>query len=242
MDVIKERAKEFARTIRMHALHLEDFDGELSSKLLYINKNSEKLRFLSYLKDIIEASYQEHVKVCKNPDNCDKNRSYEIALYSIQQQYDDYYAIEGGSSLQEKPAMYFFAEGKYFDAFTAIRECIKVAKESIVLIDGYVDESTLSYFPAKEPSIPLKILTKARSMNTTLERAVALYNKQYGNLVIKASENYHDRFLIIDDKEFYHIGASIKDAGNKTFMFTRIEEEDIKEIIRVKLNSEWSVS
>lgn len=241
MDVIKERAKEFSRNIRMHTLHLEDFDSELSSKLIYINKNSEKVRFLSYLKDMVEAEYQAHAKVCPDPDNCDKNRSYEIALYSIKQQYDDYYEMEGGSFLQEKPAMYFFAEGKYFDAFTAIRECIKVAKESIVLIDGYVDESTLTFFPAKEPSMTLKILTKAKSMNATLERAVVLYNKQYGNLVIKASENYHDRFLIIDDKEFYHIGASIKDAGNKTFMFTKIEDDDIKESIRAKFNSEWLV-
>lgn len=243
MDVIKERAKEFSRTIRMHTLHLEDFDSELSSTLLYINKNSEKLRFLSYLKDIVEKMYQDHAKVCPNPGSCSENKSYEIALYSIQQQYDDYFEMEGGAQLQEKPAMYFFAEGKYFDAFTAIRECVKVAKKSIVLIDGYVDDSTLSFFPAKEPSIPLKILTKAKYFNdATLQRAAELYNRQYGNLIIKKSENYHDRFLIIDDSDFYHIGASIKDAGNKIFMFTRIEDEDIKESVRSKFKTEWGNS
>ena len=78
-----------------------------------------------------------------------ENKSNEIALYSIQQQYDDYYQIEGGYSNSEKPAMNFFSEGQYFDAFTSIKECIKEAKNSIVLIDGYIDENTLAFFPAK---------------------------------------------------------------------------------------------
>jgi hypothetical protein len=135
--------------------------------------------------------------------------------------------------------MQFFSKGQYFDAFTALKECIKEAKSSIVLIDGYVDEKTLAFFPGKEPSIKLRILTKARSYNSGLERAIELYNKQYGNLEVKVSENYHDRFLILDDKTFYHIGASIKDAGKKIFMFSRIEDAEIMDIIRNKFNNEW---
>ncbi len=232
-------AKRFSDVIRMHTISLEKFDSELNSKLIYINKNAEKLRFLSYLKDFVETNYQKHAKVCRNPDSCSENKSYEIALYSIKQQYDDYYQIEGDYSISEKPAMNFFSEGQYFDAFTAIKECIKEAKNSIVLIDGYVDENTLTFFPGKEPSIKLRILTKAKANNSTLERAIELYNKQYGNLKVQTSENYHDRFLILDDKVFYHIGASIKDAGNKTFMFSKIEDSDIMNLIRTKLNNEW---
>lgn len=233
-------AKSFSYGMRLNSSTLERFDGELNSKLIYINKNAEKLRFLSYLKDIVETSYQKHAKVCKNPETCGENKSNEIALYSIQQQYDDYYSIEGGYSNSEKPAMNFFSEGQYFDAFTSIKECIREAKYSIVLIDGYIDENMLAFFPAKEPSIKLRILTKLKSNNSSLERAVELYNKQYGNLKISTSENYHDRFLIIDDKVFYHIGASIKDAGNKTFMYSKIEDSDIMHLIRTKLNNEWS--
>ena len=233
-------AKRFSDSIRMHTISLEKFDSELNSKLIYINKNTEKLRYLSYLKDIVETNYQKHAKVCKNPDTCGENKSNEIALYSIQQQYDDYYQIEGGYSNSEKPAMNFFTEGQYFDAFTSIKECVKEAKSSIVLVDGYIDENTLKFFPGKEPTIKLRILTKAKSNNSTLERAVELYNKQYNNLEIRTSENYHDRFLILDDKIFYHIGASIKDAGNKTFMYSKIEDSDIMNLIRTKLNNEWN--
>lgn len=239
MDVIKEIAIRFSQGIRTHAVSLEKFDSQLNSKLIYISKNAEKLRFLAYLKDILETNYQRHAIVCKNPANCQENRCYEIALYSVQQQYDDYYKIEGGYSINEKSAMKFFVEGQYFDAFTAIKECIKEAKNSIILIDGYVDENTLAFFPGKEPSITLRILTKEKSITPTFKRAIELYNKQYGNLEIKTSENYHDRFLILDDKIFYHIGASIKDAGNKVFMYSKIEDSDIMNLIRSKLPFEW---
>src|SRR5688500_16869779 len=134
MDVIKEMAKRFSFDFRMHTASLEKFDSELNSRLIYINKNSEKLRFLSYLNDIIESIYQKHAKVCRQPDTCAENKSIEIALYSIKQQYDDYYQMEGGILSLEKPAMNFFSDGQYFDAFTSLRERIKDAKNYIVLI------------------------------------------------------------------------------------------------------------
>jgi len=149
MDVIKEMAKRFSQSFRMHTISLEEFDSELNSKLLYINKTSEKLRYLSYLKDLIETIYQKHAKVCTNPDNCSENKAYEIALYSINQLYDDYYERFGGANMSEKPAMQFFKEGQYCDAFTAIKECAKEAKSLITLVDGYVNAHTLAFFQVK---------------------------------------------------------------------------------------------
>lgn len=240
MDVIKDTAVRFAASFELHALSLEKFDSELNSKLLYINKSNEKLRFLSYLRDEVESKYKSHAKVCSDPEHCGKNRSFEIALYSITQQYDDYYEMEGGKIGSERPAISFFKEGQYFDAYSSIREVVKGAKQSIVLIDGYVDGDTLAFFPGKEPNIKLRILTKAKSTDASFSRTIELYNKQYGNLQIKACEKFHDRFLILDDKSFYHIGASIKDAGRKVFMYSNIDDEDIKNVIRKKLLEEWS--
>jgi hypothetical protein len=239
MDVIKRMAKEFSYDLQSFGYTLEKFDSELSSKLIYITKNSEKLRFLSYLRDIAETKYKEHAPKCTNPKNCGTNQSLENALYAINQQYDEYFEIEGGVNLNEKPAMSFFTEGQYFDAFSAIKELIKKAENSIVLIDGYVSADTLAFFPGKEPKIKLRILTGKKSINTEFQRAVDLYNKQYENLQTETTKNFHDRFLILDDKTFYHIGASIKDAGNKTFMYTQIEDENIMDTIRKKINKEW---
>ena len=240
MDIIKDMAEGFSTSIKRYTLNLEKFDSELSSQLIYINKTSEKLRYLSYLKDIVETSYQEHAKVCVNPNNCGDNKSFEIALYSINQQYNDYFEMEGGTINSERPAMKFFSEGQYFDAFTAIKECIKEAKSSIILVDNYVNADTFAFFPGKEPQIKLRIITKNKCIIPALKRAIVLYNKQYENLIVHSSENYHDRFLIIDDKIFYHIGASIKDAGNKTFMFSKIKDPEILNIIRKKIQTEWN--
>ena len=160
-------------------------------------------------------------------------------MYSIQQQYDEYFELLGGSIADERPAMRFFSDGQYFDAYTSIRECIKVAKQSIILVDGYVDLNTLHFFPAKEPSIQLRIITKGKSMNAGFQREIDLYNKQYGDLSVKVSENYHDRFLVIDRQTYYHIGASIKDAGSKTFMFSQILDPDIIALITQKIFNEW---
>ena len=104
MDVIKRMAKEFSYDLQSFGYTLEKFDSELSSKLIYITKNSEKLRFLSYLRDIAETAYKEHAPKCTNPKNCGTNQSLENALYAITQQYDEYFEIEGGVNLNEKPA------------------------------------------------------------------------------------------------------------------------------------------
>lgn len=235
MDVIKDMAKQFSSTMHINSHSLESFDSALTSNLVYINKQSEKVRFLSYLIDIIETQYQEHMKVCKNPEVCPQNKYYEIALYSSKQQFDDYNDSSDNLIIEEKPAMKYFSEGQHFDAYTEIKECIKKASKSIVLIDNYVDINTLTFFHGKEPAISLKIITNPKSNKEDFKRATQLYNKQFENLVVKESNEYHDRFLIIDDNSFFHIGTSIKDAGNKTFMFSRIEDTEIRNIIRQKI-------
>ncbi len=169
---------------------MELVDSEISSKLLYINKTSEKLRFLSYLRDIFETKYQEHAPKCSHPQTCSTNTSLENVLYAIKQQYDEYFEIDGDVNLSERPAMIFFTEGQYFDAFSAIKEIIKVAKNSIVLIDGYVNADTLAFFPSKEPEIKLRVLTDNKSLGSEFQRAIDLYNKQYENLVVNTSKNF----------------------------------------------------
>jgi hypothetical protein len=238
MDAIKTSAKGFYRNSTRYTKSLETYNRELSSRLSHIYKENEKLRFLSYLRDLIESNYREHVKTCKEGKSCGQHEPFENSIYSVNQQYDYYNAIVGDFDVSEKPAMKFFEEGHYFDAFSAIRELIKKAERSIVLIDGFVDCDTLAFFPGKEPEIELTLITKSKSNNDLFQKAIHSYNKQYENLKVKVSEKYHDRFLIIDDKKFYHIGASIKDAGNKIFMYTKIEDPDIMNLIRKKIDSD----
>src|SRR5690606_15206623 len=142
MDVLKDLAENFSERVNLKRYHysLERFDSEISDVLYTIRKEDEKLRFLGYLKEAYETSYQEHIKECKDPNTCSENRPYEIALYCINQVYDELFKELGPISTSEKPAMYYFAEGQYFDAYNSLRECVKHANDSIILIDGYVSE------------------------------------------------------------------------------------------------------
>lgn len=241
MDVLKDLAMQFPRRENLirYRPSLERFDSELNDALYTIRKDDEKLRFLGYLKDLYETSYQEHAKLCKDPVTCSLHKSHEIGLYSINQQYDVLFEELGGINTRERPAMQYFTEGQYFDAYNALRECVKPARKSIILIDGYVSADTIAFFPTKEPAIKLRILTSQKCLNEPFNLAVKVYNKQYTNLIVNTSEKYHDRFLIIDEADYYHIGASIKDAGNKNFMFSKIEDGSIKETVFKFLISEW---
>jgi prophage antirepressor-like protein len=113
-----------------------------------------------------------------------------------------------------------FYDGEIFDAYIFSTKLMKSAKREIILVDNYIDDTILTMF-SKYPDIKFKIITKSISKQLKLD--IDKYNKQYKNLEIKISNKYHDRFLIIDKKEAYHIGASLKDLGKKVFGFNKID-------------------
>lgn len=128
-------------------------------------------------------------------------------------------------SLQKKES--FYEKGTPFDALMELSNITSNAKMELILIDAYIDEKTLNFFSSKKPHIKLKILTNKKSLNPKFELFIYSFNSQYQNLEIKTSNNFHDRFIIIDQLHFYHIGASIKDAGKLTFMFTKVEDSSM---------------
>ena len=113
-----------------------------------------------------------------------------------------------------------FYDGQIFDAYVFISELIKKAKNSIILINNYIDESTLTLF-SKNTKIEIQIYTHTISKQLKLD--IEKYNTQYKNLEVTPAKNYHDRFLVIDNDEIYHIGASLKDLGKKIFAFSKID-------------------
>ncbi len=120
------------------------------------------------------------------------------------------------------PEQGVFFDGQLFDAYVFISELIKSANHSILLIDNYVDETTLLMLSKRKPTCNAIIYTQ--KINPTLTLDLAKHNEQYPIIEIKILKTSHDRFLIIDEKELYHIGASLKDLGKKWFGFSRIDE------------------
>ncbi|MBS1736680.1 MAG: virulence RhuM family protein [Bacteroidetes bacterium] len=129
----------------------------------------------------------------------------------------------------ELPTQGVFFEGQIFDAYELASKIIRSAKKSIVLIDNYIDETTLTHLSKKKKGVQVLLLTK--NINKQLHLDIQKVNDQYGNFEGKIFSQSHDRFLIIDQKEIYHLGASLKDLGRKWFAFSKLEKESVENII-----------
>lgn len=138
-------------------------------------------------------------------------------------------AIES-KSVTPKQGVFF--DGQIFDAYALISELVKKATQSLILIDSYCDESTLTHLSKAGSKVKITILTKTITKQLALD--IQKYNAQYGNLKALEFASSHDRFLIIDGKEIYHIGASLKDLGKKWFAFSLLEEQSFGLMERVK--------
>ncbi|MDV4116311.1 ORF6N domain-containing protein [Elizabethkingia anophelis] len=129
-------------------------------------------------------------------------------------------ALESGKLHSEKGIFY---DGQIFDAYTFVADIIRSAQRSIVLIDNYVDDTVLTLLGKRGQTISATIYTK--SISNQLQLDLQRYNSQYPPISIHTFIHAHDRFLIIDGTELYHIGASLKDLGKKWFAFSRMDIE-----------------
>lgn len=115
-----------------------------------------------------------------------------------------------------------FFDGQVFDAYVFVNDLIKSANHSIILIDNYLDESSLLMLSKRKETCKAIIYTQ--KINALLKLNLAKHNQQYSKIEIYQFNSAHDRFLIIDEKELYHIGASLKDLGKKWFAISKLNE------------------
>ncbi|AGI31748.1 TPA: ORF6N domain-containing protein [Mannheimia haemolytica] len=121
-----------------------------------------------------------------------------------------------------KPKMQgVFFEGETFNAYQFVTELVRGAKSSLILIDNYVDDTVLTLFTKRSHNVSVTIYTKQISKQLALD--LEKYNSQYAHINVKIFDKSHERFLIIDEKELYHIGASLKDLGKKWFAFSKMD-------------------
>ena len=128
------------------------------------------------------------------------------------------------------PIQGVFYEGQLWDACSLVEKLIGRAKKTILLIDSWVGPSTLDMLAKKRKGVKVEVVSSPRG-NKLAQSDVDKFNAQYGGLSVKTSMAFHDRFLIIDDKELYLIGASLKDLGKKCFGFTSLDKSNIPDIL-----------
>ena len=120
-----------------------------------------------------------------------------------------------------------FFQGQIWDSYSLILDIIKKAKKKILIIDNYIDDSILKMLSKKNKEVEVVILTSNKSNIQNID--IQKFNKEYPTLKVAKTNKFHDRFIIIDNKELYHCGASIKDLGNKCFGINKIEDLEIIE-------------
>ena len=118
-----------------------------------------------------------------------------------------------------------FYDGQMWDAVFCIEKLLSKARQSIVLIDDYVDNQTLDMLSRKQDKVSVILVTNDRNAKLT-EKETMSFNEQFGGLEIRYSRKFHDRFLILDGEELYYCGASLKDAGRKVFAIGRIHDNE----------------
>ncbi len=167
------------------------------------------------LKDYLMKGYAVNNRINRLEDKIEKieGNYYEIALQL---------------KTRNIPTQGIFFEGQVFDAYVFVSDIIKKAETEIILIDNYIDESTLIHLSKKKEKVKLRLYTNIISRQLVLD--VQKANEQYGNVEIRKLTLSHDRFLIIDRKELYHLGASLKDLGRKWFAFSRMDSL-VKEVL-----------
>ena len=172
---------------------------------------------------IIKAFVEMKKFISNNAAIFQRLENVEIKQIKTDEKIDKIFKALENHSLNPKQGIFY--DGQIFDAYKFVTDLIKSAKKSIVLIDNYVDETILTLF-SKNQNINIKIYT--RNLNKQLKLDLEKYNAQYKPIEIKRFSKSHDRFLIIDNQEIYHFGASLKDLGKKWFAFSKFDMEALE--------------
>ena len=169
----------------------------------------------------------------------DRISNIELKQLEYQKQTDEkleqvFNYISGHEETSQK----IFFEGQIYDAFSLLVSLIQKAEKEIVLIDGYIDIGTLNLLSKKGNAVAVTVYTQKRTKLTKTD--IENFNAQYPALEVRYTKAFHDRFLILDRRTAYHVGASLKDAGKKCFGINLIRDEGIiKDIIqRLELETE----
>ena len=171
--------------------------------------------------EIMNAFVEMRRMLTRNASLFHRLDNIELKQLQADQKFEEIFkALESDKLHNEKGIFY---NGQIFDAYAFISDIIRSAKSSIILLDNYVDDSVLTLLGKRNNSVTATIYTK--SITNQLRLDLQRYNIQYPPIEVELFSDSHDRFLIIDNSELYHIGASLKDLGKKWFAFSRMDIE-----------------
>jgi len=177
-------------------------------------------------KEIMKAFVNMRKFLLQNTSIFQRIDNIEYKLLEHNKNFDKIFHLIESNNI--KPTQWIFYNWQIYDAYIFINDLLKSSKKEIILVDNYLDDSVFTLF-SKYPKLKFIIITK--SITNQLQLDIDRYNSQYQNLEIKISNKFHDRFLILDNKEAYHLWASLKDLWKKVFDFSKIDVELLNKVL-----------
>ena len=171
--------------------------------------------------EIMETFVEMRRTIISNASLFHRLDKIELKQLDTDQKFEAIFKAMGSDKLHSEKGIFY--NGQIFDAYTFVSDIIRSAKSSIILLDNYVDDTVLTLLGKRNNNVTATIYTK--NISNQLRLDVQRYNSQYPPSEIEFFSDAHDRFLIIDDTDLYHIGASLKDLGKKWFAFSRMDIE-----------------
>jgi prophage antirepressor-like protein len=219
----------------MQKIHIANSDKPVSFYSLdivlavgYRTNSSKAIKFRQWATSILKNYIQNGYVINGEKITNERFLSLENEVINLKSKVENI-----SNSLEDKtlkPKQGIFYNGQVFDAYVFVNDLLKSAVEEVILIDNYIDESVFTLF-SKYSNIKIQIYTA--NITKQLKLDFEKYQTQYQNIELKEFKNSHDRFLIIDKKEVYHLGASLKNLGKKWFAFSKFEIESFDILKRV---------
>ena len=229
---------EYYKILRSQSVTLELEQGKYSKYLPYVFTEEG----VAMLSSVLRTNVAEEVSI-RIMDAFVAMKKY-ISSNLIEQKYINNLVLEDHDKIkileksfnkleEKKKVNEIYFNGQIYDAYSKIIEIFKNAKNKLIIIDSYADNTILDII--KRLKVKVTIITKSNNLLT--KQDTEKYNKQYHNLRLIYNNTFHDRYFILDDKEFYHCGASINRIGYKTFSITKMNDNDICNSLLDKVNN-----
>lgn len=233
-NVFKDKELEIYSTVAKFATLQKEGEREVKRDIEYYNldviisvgyrvKSQKGVKFRQWATSILKNYIQNGYAINGEKITNQRFKELEKEVIILKSKVENISNSLEDKTLKTKQGIFY--NGEIFDAYVFVNDLLKNATNEIILIDNYIDETVFTIF-SKYPNIKTKIYTHTISKSLKLD--FEKYQKQYKNIELYEFINSHDRFLIIDKKEVFHIGASLKDLGEKWFAFSKFEIENLK--------------
>ena len=203
--------------------NIEYYNLDVIISIGYRVKSQKGVRFRQWATSVLKNYIQNGFVINSDRITNDRFVSLENEVKFLKSKVENISNSHENKTLKAKQGIFY--DGQIFDAYVFVNDLLKSVVDEVILIDNYIDETVFTLF-SKYPNIRTKIYTQNISKQLKLD--FEKYQKQYKNIELFEFKNSHDRFLIIDKKDIYHLGASLKDLGKKWFAFSKFEIENLK--------------